>query len=163
MIKSDMNAKMIEYRQTALATVFLTAREDVQVIPADLGGGIDLIAEIVSKESRTCMFGVVIKGTSKPLVDERDASRFLIEWMRRSKTTQAFPFPILILVFSMREDAGYYAWSAEPEVSPEGIPKLLIREAPLCRRATRRSLDGIVEDVNRWHQSLYSLLIDESR
>ena len=129
---STTTSRFIEHRQNALATVFLTARESVRVIVADLGGGIDLIAEIVSEDARAGMFGVVVKGTSKALPSEKDASRYLNDVLKRSKITQSFPFPIIVLAFSMKDDDGYYAWLAEPYVSPEGMPKLDAREEFVC-------------------------------
>ena len=156
-------SRFIEHRQNALATVFLTAREDVQVIIADLGGGIDLIAEILSDDSRTSMFGVVVKGTSRPIPTEKHASRYVNDELKRSKSAQAFPFPIIVLAFSMKDDDGYYAWLAEPDVSPEGLPRLESRKDIICRRATRQALESIVERVQEWHRSLYSLLLDDAR
>src|SRR4051812_11471239 len=74
---SSMNKSqisIIEHRVVALATVFLTGRRDVQVFSADLGGEIDLIAKILSDDPYEKLFGVILKGTSRPLPGEREAS-----------------------------------------------------------------------------------------
>src|SRR4051794_38667092 len=109
---------MIEHRARALSTVYLTGRSNIQVFSlGDFGelGDLDQLGMVLSESTTMEMlFGVVLKATADPLPDEQRASRYVAKWNHARKMTPGYPFPVVLLLFSMHEDNGYFCWLVEP-------------------------------------------------
>ena len=146
---------MIDHRTQALTTVFLTGRNNIEVINlADLGE-LDMLCRIVSSEAEhEMLFGVIGKGTSEALVNERLADTYVNSRLRGLKTVKTYPFPVLVVIFSMQSDDGYYSWKIEPTVS-DATPGLIMHDRFTCGRATKTGLDSIIDKVRTWYSAYY--------
>jgi hypothetical protein len=154
---------MIEHRTRALATVFLTGRNNVEVIRLPDLGELGMLCRVVSDgEQYEMPFGVIQKATSEPLASERLAEMHLNSRFRALKAVKKYPFPVLIVLFSMQSDDGYYSWRMEPEIS-EGAPVLILNERFTCEKATRTGLDSVVERVRSWYAVYYKQMIHMRR
>ncbi len=150
---------MIEHRTQALTTVFLTGRNNVDVIPLRDLGGLSMICRILTHdEDMEMVFGVIHGGTSEPLAGERAAEKLLNSRLRASKAARQYPFPVLVLLFSMQSDDGFFAWRMEPDVS-QGVPILMLNERLTCEKATRTGLDDVVERIRSWYALYYDKLV----
>jgi hypothetical protein len=154
---------LIEQRARVLAMVQFTSRRDLQVSDLPIEGGLDLLVRIISEgPGYQKFFGVELKGTNRPIPDAVRATKYL----RNSKLVKKFEgnltpkysFPVIVLLFSMQDDRGYFAWSIEPHVNRAGEPKLRLHQSPTCDVFDRAALGNIVERVNEWYDSLVALL-----
>lgn len=147
---------MIEHRTQALTTVFLTGRNNIEVISLPDLGELDMLCRIVSQGGQDEMpFGVIQKATSEALANERLAEMYLNSRFRGLKTPKRYPFPVLIVLFSMQSDDGYYSWKMEPDIS-EGVPVLIPNERLTCERATKTGLDSVIEKIRTWYSAYYN-------
>jgi hypothetical protein len=138
-------------RAEALATVYLTTRPDVQAFGLGDRKAVDLFARIERDDGRPgAIFGVIVRGTAKALPTPRAADVYLAMVFKRFEKGPPLSVPVLILTFSMHDDAGYVTWMAEPSGRGDA-PKLIIHVHPKSVRATRDTLDDIVEKVNAWY------------
>jgi hypothetical protein len=154
---------MIEHRAQALATVFLTGRNNVEVIRLPDLGELDMLCRVVSDDdSRQMPFGVILRATSDPSANERWAEMHLNSRFRGPKAAVKYPFPVLVLLFSMPSDDGYYAWRMEPELSAS-TPVLILNERFACEKASRSGLDSIVEKVRSWYEAYYQQVVRVKR
>jgi hypothetical protein len=146
---------MIEHRTQALTTVFLTGRNNIEVINLPNLGELDMLCRIVSPgEEYEMLFGVIGKGTSEVLVSARLAETYLNSRLRGLKAVKTYPFPVLVIIFSMQSDDGYYSWKIEPTVS-DSAPGLILNDRFSCERATKTGLDSIIEKVRAWYSAYY--------
>jgi hypothetical protein len=152
----------IENRTLALASVYLTRRDDLELVSFH-SGGLDLMVRIISgSPGYEQYFGVILHGTTDPLASNEDADRYLTHRARNRKNRTAVPivsFPVISIVFSMPNDEGYYGWSAEPIVDEEGGPTLKSNPKPACSRLDRKALDQIVAKVEAWYDRLFATLV----
>jgi hypothetical protein len=152
---SNAIESFVDRRVELLSSVFLTSRPDVEVSSIEFGGDVTQIARIITADDRNeRIFGIISKGSVGSLKSAAEAGKFLNKGRSRNQIRQ-FPFPVLVLAFSMVGDEGYYAWQAEPSVSENGVPVLLVHTKLDCRRADRKALDLIVEQVFAWHDHFY--------
>lgn len=142
---------LIEHRVKALANVFLMGRNSIATYTIPDFGDVDLLARYLPEgEEQEKLFAVILKGTSSPLPSEQEAAAFLNHWARTKKHVQYFPFPVLILVFSMANDEGYYAWQFEPVVRL-GDPLLKLHRSFEAHKATKKGLDTINKQIDDWY------------
>jgi hypothetical protein len=151
---------MIEHRTQALATVFLTGRNNVDVISLRDLGDLSMICRILTDEDNAEMvFGVIHGGVAGPIESERWAEKWLNTYSPRAlKTVKKYPFPVLILLFSMQSDEGVFSWRMEPDIS-EGVPALILNERFACEKATRTGLDSVLKRVRSWYAAYYDRMI----
>ena len=146
----------VEHRAKALATVFLTARNNIRTYDVKDFGGIDFLARIDPVGGRfERLFGVVLKSTTNPLPTEKHANNLLNSWARQTPLLQVFPFPVLILIFSMQEDDGYYDWQVEPLASIQQ-PALNIKSTFKTARTNKKALDIISQEIEMWYSKYYA-------
>ncbi len=154
----------VKHRTQLLAEVWLTRNNNVKVVPFDLDTGFQLLAKVIPKDlSKTYLFGVLLEGTTSPLPSEEDATRYLSGRDRIPKRAEVFNFPVLVIVCSMENDKAYYTWQSEPIITGGGIPGLETPRSFAGKRLDTSALKMIIERVSRWHEGLYSLLLDQSR
>jgi hypothetical protein len=160
----------IAHRTEALARVFLTRRQDITVLSFE-ERHLDLFASIEPRPAdpvRGFMgFGVIRWGTDRVLPTEAAATQYAnTRWRaetKKEKERTVYFLPVLLLLFSMEDDQGYYAWVTEPCVGEgDGFPKLKVVEQLDCTGLERGSLDDIVSRVKEWYTHLApALLVDQ--
>jgi hypothetical protein len=158
-----MSQPMVQYvvqRTEILALTFLTRQPGIFVKRVEFPT-LDLLVQLYPQadDARQAvrMFGVVLGGTSQELSNEEQATRFANnKWKHRHDHRPFYFMPILNLLFSMKDDQGYYAWSCHPglAVGNHDHPILHIPEKLGCKKIERKSLDDIVEVVDGWYEAL---------
>ena len=135
----------VEERAEHLAIVHLTARDDlvVQRRPMDFGpellvtlsrdGGFSGRVFAVEVHART-------SGERPPRLDPRELER-------EHAVYRDAPFPVLMLLFDMRGDRGYFRWIKEPA---DGA-MLRLADSVALAELTPEALDAIVERVDDWY------------
>lgn len=147
------------HRARILAMVQFTSRTDLQVSDIQEDGGLDLLVRIVSDGPGYQKYlGVQLKGTNTSLSDAERATHYLGKTKLVGKQSLKYSFPVIVLLFSMADDKGYFSWSIEPLVNRSGEPKLKLHEQLTFAAFDRLSLETIVNRVNEWHDSLVALL-----
>lgn len=151
-------ASLIEHRVEALAYVFLTRRQDLEVITLGEMGDLDLLVRLHTEpQEREQIFGVILKGTSRELT-EQNASRKLASRMKQ-KDLKKYAFPVLIVLFTMQGDEGFSAWRSEPVIEGD-FPRIRTHGRPSCKRFDKGELDRIVEQVKTWYDRTYDCFVD---
>jgi hypothetical protein len=160
---SKATNSFIEQRARILAMVQLTTRTDLHVDDLAEDSGFDLLVRIAPEgEARQFIkaFGVELKGTIRPVRDTEDAARHLRggSSKKRGSPLPKYSFPVLVLLFSMQDDRGYYAWRAEPAIARTTEPRLRIHETLLFSNFDRVAVGEIVARVDEWYDKLFVLL-----
>jgi hypothetical protein len=163
---NDLENKYVMNRAETLAREFLTRRPEVVIHSFDYDD-LDFVATLYPSASLKIQgfspFGVVVWGTSRPISSEAAASSFAgRRWKteaERSPDQRKFFFPVIALVYAVREDIGYYAWISEPNSAADSRPKLIPNEYLHCTKIGRNSLDDIVERVAEWYTRLASVIL----
>ena len=154
--------RLMDERARALATLLLTRRPDVLI--QDVVGeiGVDLLVQFAQKKDRGLrQFGVELMGSLDP-VDEKHANKVVRPVLRAHREYGPFPFPVVLFFFTMRIDAGWYTWVAEPVISPDGRAHLPLRDDPDCRPLDQDAVNEILDQVNSWYDAYYDFLSNES-
>jgi hypothetical protein len=146
----------IEERTRALAMVHLTRRDDLAVSNAGPGLGLQLIVSIAKRKGEPSLrqFGVCLHG-ARSATTEAELDKALRPAFRSLRSKGEYPYPACLFHFSMDDDQGYYAWVAEPAVVEAG-PRLLMHDAPHCRKLDRAALDEIVAAVDAWYDAFFA-------
>jgi hypothetical protein len=69
-----------------------------------------------------------------------------------------YSFPVIVVLFSMPNDKGFYSWQIEPVFHRTTEPRLKVHDHASCLSFDRKALDVIVKKVNAWHDKLFALL-----
>jgi hypothetical protein len=157
---STVAESFIKQRAQILAMVQFTSRSDLQAVNFPEGGQLDLLVRILSdRKGYHEYLGVILKGTTQLLSNEEEAARYLRPIVRRKpgKPVSKHGFPVIILVFSMPNDHGFYSWQIEPILDEKG-PQLKFHEDLECSVFDRAALGRIVQRVSEWHDRLFALL-----
>jgi hypothetical protein len=154
---------MVGERAELLARVTLTRRLNVSVHPFDEGGeaGLDLICTVRDDNVKGFLpFGVMVWGTAKPLTHGGEVSPIARQRLKGHDTT--YFLPVIILVFSMQDDAAYFSWLAEPD---RETGKLIMHTKPVFRPFTTKHLDMVIGAVVGWYEQVGSALVqaDENK
>jgi hypothetical protein len=146
----------VEHRVKALANVFLMSRNSIVTYEVTNFGEVDLLARYLPEgDTYEKLFAVILKGTTQPLPDEHHATNFLNSWAKQGyKRIQLFPFPVMILAFSMQNDDGYYAWRLEPTCSLGGA-QLRYNRSFSPQRANKKGLDSVSKLIDDWYDKEY--------
>ena len=154
-------AGIVAARSEAMATVFLTGDLRVSVFRVgQLGqlGDVDQLAMLHTEDAGAIhkIFGVIVKGTSHPVPNARAAEKYLNPWKlsRSVKNHPTFPLPTIILLFSMYDDRGYFAWYTEPIVQGSA-PKLMSHDTFTCQTTMGPAIRTIVERVSKWYDLFF--------
>lgn len=149
----------IDHRVNALANVFLMGRNSITTCELPNFGELDLLARYVPDEDEyEKLFAVILKGTPEPLPTPQIAASYLNRWRKSHKSIQFWPFPVLVLVFSMQDDEGYFAWQIEPKVTL-GQAQLKRNTSFTPERATKKGLDAITKNIEQWYSVEYRKLV----
>ncbi len=152
--------RLMEARARALATVLLTRREGTLLrdfAGASDGSGIDLCATLASaNKTGVRQFGVELAWQFEPVSAEH-VNEQLREHGRWRKLTGSgpFPFPVVVFLFTMRDDGAWYAWAAEPVIE-EGRARLPLRTEPDVHPLTDDSLEAVFDQVDAWYDAHFA-------
>jgi hypothetical protein len=155
----------IDHRTQALATVVLTRREDL-LISGITDPFLDLLVQVHPEKARkrkgtniNFPFGCHLEGTGKPLDTPEEATAYLRAMHLTDGRHPRYCFPVLILVFSMAKDKGYYAWYAYPSFDKNEHPVLQYPAKPTCAAINDSTMDIIVQSVVNFFDGLYPLIV----
>ena len=154
---SEQSIPFVALRSETLAKEFLTRLPDVDLHTFEKDQ-IDFIATLrPDPEFPTpgfMPFAAIVWGTDRGLSSEVAASRFANrKWSReRQKGYRKFFMPVIALIFSASDDAGYFAWVAKP--LQESGSKLHLIDDLECSKIGRGSLGDIVAEVRGWYELL---------
>jgi hypothetical protein len=156
-------AELVERRSELLAQVALTASLDIDVHPFDVGGQnrIDLVCTIRPEVERGLQgfmpFGVLLWGTAKELKTGEDATKFAKSHRKiDAQKMVVYSIPVIALLFSMVNDAGYFAWVAEPEKESE---RLLHRKDLDFTAFDKKQLDRLILRIKKWYLKVYDTIV----
>jgi hypothetical protein len=163
---NETENKFVGNRAETMAREFLTRRPEVVIHPFDYKD-LDFVVTLYPSASLKIQgfspFGVIVWGTNKPVSSEVAASSFATRrWKsedERSKSSHTYFLPVIALLYSVKEDVGYYAWISEPHFPNDGLPKLIPNEHLDCTMIMRNSLDNIVQKVAEWYTRLATVIL----
>ena len=152
--KHNEERAFISERVRDLAVMYLTRRSDLEVKCQENGDKwVDCIVEITGKDKPSRrMFGVELRGTMSPVTDDH-ANKVLLPSMQSMRRRGDFPFPVYLLYFTMKDNGGRFTWIAEPVIK-DGKPALQYHEKADTKKFDRRTLDEIVDKINRWFDAM---------
>jgi hypothetical protein len=159
-MSTDTESAIVGERAELLARVALTRRLNVDVHPFDEmhATGIDLVCTIRDETVNGFLpFGVLVWGTARPLTDGADVSAIARQKLKTQDRT--FFLPVLILAFSMHNDAAFFAWLAEPDPKSG---KLILANKPVFRPFTLKQLDGVIDAVVAWYRKVKPELVERA-
>ncbi|MCI0682467.1 MAG: hypothetical protein L0Y71_10205 [Gemmataceae bacterium] len=161
-----MSASTLEYdmkRAETLTQLVLTRRRDVNLVFVGTHQqlGFDFLATVGQPIGKGILptFGVEVRATPDPLDDQSVAVKFLTQnWKHRH--SKGFPLcPIVVFLFSVENDQGYWSWLMEPSVSKDGRPTLdRVSEFDL-KKITGKSIDGLIHRVEEWYQAVVETIV----
>ncbi len=156
----------IAERAEALATLFLTRRNDLEVIPSGRYGrnaGYDLLVRLTPQHNSIDMtFGIEVKGVRAE--KRRGKGSFLVNYARNEIVDLGLP--ICVFLFAVDDEQGYYRWLFEPVIAPRGKAELrfglggiaadLAGREQLAIRSdfaplTGPAIDALIERVKQWY------------
>jgi hypothetical protein len=150
--------RILTERAPALATMYLTRRDDLSINYGHKEWGVDLVVDIINvvngRRTGGRMFGVQLKCSREPIPIDAANRTFKPSVVGSYKKPQ-LPFPVLIFYYTLDDNEAYYGWILEPVVRDDGSAKLERRKTALCTKLDRKELDSIVEKVARWYDALY--------
>jgi hypothetical protein len=158
MAKNSKSAAFKEWfvaeRARSLAAVFLTRRRELDLEDSKEETGLDFHVRIVHDHRPTGKsFGVLLRGAMSP-VTEANANKVLRSTVASFGSKGPFHYPVCLFFFTMRDDQGYSTWLLEPVITDPGIPKLIHRTEPDCRKLDDNALDHIIATVDTWYDVL---------
>jgi len=163
---NETENKFVVSRAKTLAREFLTRRPDV--VPhlfddKDLDFVVTLDPSASLKIQGFSPFGVIVWGTDKSITSKAAASNFATrQWksvVERSASNHKYFFPVIALVYPVKDEVGYYAWISEPHFPTDGAPQLIPYQDLNCQEILRNSLDNIVQQVAEWYTRLEPVLL----
>lgn len=158
----------VDHRVHTLASVVLTRRREVTVTPIDVGP-LDLLVQIsrlqtVKGEEVDSLFPFfcILKGTEQELPNSQQAKRYLKTlWNKTTgKKSARYSLPVLVLLFSMVDDQGYFAWHSYPKLKMES-PEIDYPELFDCESINRHTTDAIIQSVIEWYDGFAKMVIAE--
>jgi hypothetical protein len=111
-------------RAEALAVVYLTHRDDVEVIPVSPAAshpGYDLLVQLRHSDAATRpSFGIVVKGARSPrhVTGGTRPASFPVAYTARELTPNTLP--VCLFLFTVDDELGYYRWLQQPQLDNQG-------------------------------------------
>jgi len=154
--KTTLQERFIRERVRALAVVYLTRRDDLIITEEEAAFGVDLwvTLNLEDKEGHR-KFGVELRG-GRTAATAAHANKVLYPTMQKMLRYGPFPFPVVLFLFTMDNNQGWYTWAAEPVVSSEGQFELVQHGEASCRTLDTKAIDGIVEAVDLWYDAFFA-------
>lgn len=104
-------------------------------------------------------FGIQVKGTANPLEDEKAANRLATQVARGMPARAFILAPIVLMVFSMAGDRGYWGWVMEPSTEGSNAPSLTRTERIHMTEINDDSLDELFSRITTWFEAMGEVLI----
>lgn len=139
-------------RAELLATVLMTAREDVRPAPVfpDTDAGVDQLYRVSVGKPGLRHLGVVLKAVLTRAGGDRSVRR-AAESVRHAPV-----FPVALFYFAVQEDAAWYVWVSEPVI--ENGRAVLRSRASAPASLDAEAVDRIVAAADHWYDVLFSNL-----
>ncbi len=125
--------------------------------------GIDLFVRIMKPTSDlhiTPSFGVQVHGRANRVDDKKAVNRTAAQAVREVHAKGFILAPIILMVFSMEGDRGYWSWVMEPSVHGENSPSLHRAERMEMTEISDESLDELFSRVIFWFEAMAGILAD---
>jgi hypothetical protein len=153
---------LLHLRTRALATMYLTRRDDLSLRFDENGSGLDLVVDIIAAKAHgdhrgRRMFGVQLNGARAPLSLEQ-AQKQLNSAFKGKKRVPKLPFPLCLFLFTMADDTGYFTWLIEPAIRNGSAKLRTVGAGRPARVIDNAALNEIVECVNSWYDVFYSTI-----
>ncbi|HLP87590.1 MAG TPA: DUF4365 domain-containing protein [Nostocaceae cyanobacterium] len=143
------------FRSEAIASLYLTRRDDVTICKQEKGQDINLIVTIAKdKSSISRVFGVIVKAnvSSENLVQKSDEEIFKINInLTDFQTLLKLKLPICLFFFNVDNDEGFYKWVVEPVTENTKYSTLQLNEENRFKILTDAEINNIVDLVNVWY------------
>jgi hypothetical protein len=159
-------AEYVGRRAELLAQLVLTRRKGVSVLSLGSGDvGIDLVAHLPPIPVQGFVkpiqpsLAVLVKGTSEELDRVEDASAYARESWKPRSANPLILSPVVVLLFSMEGDQGFYSWLEKPRLYPEGAPGLVFLEKPDKIKSTLKSIEHVFDEVEAWYTRMAQILL----
>jgi hypothetical protein len=152
-MKPDL-PKLMTRRADLLAFLRLTDRDDLLVDRlASRQAGTDFrVAMGKGRGQAERAFRVVFEGVPGWVARPDDLHAVLDREIKGAEQSDEL-LPLVVFVFTMDDDQGYYGWILEPRVTP---PQGLVRRrtSEICwRKLDEGGIDEIVAKVNAWYDA----------
>jgi hypothetical protein len=154
-------------RAELLATLVLTRQKDVHLarFQAPQETGMDLLVQLPSLKGGDKGYqpyiGVEVMGTDDSLETEDEATVYANRH-REDRPAGFCLSPIVLLLFSMDGDKGYFSWLMEPKVTKEG-PTLTRASSLNMTKITKISIDVIFRESADWYKATVPLLLRDKK
>lgn len=156
-------------RAELLANLVLTREKGVEVFPFEepKEAGMHLIALLPSIGGGRAdlpilpRVGVEVMGTDDTLETEEEATAYARKHWKDRKGKGFFLGPVVLLLFSMDGDKGYFGWLMEPQVSQGEGPTLTRVFSPTMTRISKTSTEVIFRASQAWYEAMVQLLLRE--
>ncbi len=155
-------ADMVARRAELLARVVLTRRLNIDVFPLDAGGemGIDYLGSIRDeKVPGFLLFGVLVWGTSDELNTPEDAAKHARAKRKKLHKRNRYFIPVIILLFSMHKDEGFFSWLVEP---CEDTAQLMDVAELDFQAFTTKQLDHLIKRITDWYKRLAGTVLADA-
>jgi hypothetical protein len=110
-------------RAEALAVVYLTRRDDVEVIPVSPAAshpGYDLLIQLRQGDPATRpSFGIIVKGTRSQRHSNRGTRPASFPIAYKAGELAPNTIPVCLFVFTVDDELGYYRWLQQPRITNE--------------------------------------------
>jgi hypothetical protein len=153
---------MIQKRSELLATVVLTRRLNIDVHPFSdpVDPGINVICTIRpdpdDKVQGFFPFAVIVWGTAKELTTEHEATRYARSRKRMHTDKAEFFMPVIVLLFSMQKDEGFFSWLVKPVKDSNKLLHLGELDFTLF---DSRQLDRMVDRIKKWYERMTAAIV----
>jgi hypothetical protein len=167
---SDLNEttqSQIARRAYQMARLILTRPKGVTVIDGGVksDAGVDLVVHInepAHPSGIIPVFGVQVKGTAQPLPDEKAANKYVASYWREWHSEGSYLFPIVLMLFSVEDDTGYFGWIMRPDVPDDGDPTLVKSNVPLLAKIQHGVMSTVFSRVYKWYGRMAKKVVAES-
>jgi hypothetical protein len=153
-VEESTQQRLMRERARALATLLLTGHTGVDVDDVTGDIGIDLVARITTGPGLR-QLGVELRYVLSPVTAEH-ANHVSRHTLKSHLDYGPFPFPVVMFLFTMADDAGWYTWIAEPVVTAESGPHLPLRDNPDFRPLNDAAVTDLLARVNQWYDAFYA-------
>lgn len=152
MSELDFKTWFVAERAKALAGMWLTRRDDLEVRATKAEAGLEYVVRIKSDDHEEHrQFGIVIKATMSVVsIDQANAQ---LRPTIGQFTSANSSFPVCVFFLMVKDDKGYFTWELEPVIR-EGQPKLQANTRADCRVLNDGSIESIVAQVKSWYAAL---------
>jgi len=140
----------LEIRAAQLAVVHLTRRADIAVSQetSSHDARADLLVSLLNSGREV---GQLLAVEVKAVPWDREAADASHQFSQHSHRVSRFPFPMVLFVFSMETDQGFWRWIRQPGADSEDAHRLLTVTDETLIVLTDASMDRMLDSVREWY------------